>query len=301
MNSQDIEQKVSQIDFRAINEPLSKIDRNKLTYSARYNTLNKLPQPILKFMAQHYFKLVWVSLTWTLLTIMNTNVLIKYIMITGNLITIILLLVIRHANIQTNESTIRANNFKQLNHDVDMNVDYNNKPIAVDSPSISNNTKQIQKIIAPTFYKPILNTLVTIDEHLEIGEFMTYGVTIDDESHTYYSSFQLNTNVPEFHIKKLQVRKFDSNYMNLRVPNLTALPVRYPAHVKSNASNNDIQKTTDYLNNRQNADFIMNLFGSNSSLIDIYIENNCIILQWSNNEDYQQMAQATIQLANHLQ
>lgn len=301
MNSQDIEQKVSQIDFRAINEPLSEIDQNQLTYSSHYKTLNKLPQPILKFMVQHYFKLVWVSFAWTLLTIINTNVLIKYIMIAGNMITIILLLVIRHANIQTNESTIRANNFKQLNHDVDMKVDYHNTPIAVDSPSISNNTKQIQKIIAPTFYKPILNNLVTIDDHLEIGEFMTYGVTIDDESHTYYSSFQLNTNVPEFHIKKLQLRKFDSNHMNLKLTNLTALPARYPAYVKSDAFEIDIQKTTDYLNNRQNAEFIMSLFNNNSSLIDIYIENNCIILQWSNNDDYQQMTNATIQLANYMQ
>lgn len=301
MNSQDIKQKVSQIDFRAIHHQLSEIDRNKLTYSSRYNTLNKLPQPILKFMAQHYFKLVWVSFAWTLLTIMNTNVIIKYIMIVGNMITIILILVIRHAKIQTNESTIRANYFKQLNHDVDINLDYHNKPIAVDSPSISNNTKQIQKIIAPTFYKPILNKLVTIDDHLEIGEFMTYGVTIDDESHTYYSSFQLNTNVPEFHIKKLQVRKFDSNYMNLRVPNLKALPSRYPAYVKSDAFDIDIQKTTEYLNNRRNAEFIMNLFGNNPSLIDIYAENNRIILQWSNNDDYQQIASATIQLAKYMQ
>lgn len=301
MNSQDIEQKVSQIDFRAINHQLSEIDQNKLQYSSRYNTLNKLPQPILKFMAQHYFKLVWVSLAWTLLTIMNNNLIVKDFMLTGNLTTIILIFTIRHANIQTNESTIRANNFKQLNRDVDMNVDYHNKPIAVDSPSISNNTKQIQKIIAPPFYKPILSNLVTIDEHLEIGEFMTYGVTIDDESHAYYSSFQLNTNVPEFHIKKIQLRKFDSNYMNLSITNLKALPARYPAYVKSDAFEIDIQKTTDYLNNRQNAEFIMNLFGSNSSLIDIYAENNHIILQWSNNEDYQQIASATIQLANYLQ
>lgn len=294
-------QEIKDIDFSPLSGPLSENGMTKIKYISRYQLLNKLPQPILKFMAQHYFKLVWVSFAWTLLTIMNSNVLIKYIMITGNLITIILLLVIRHANIQTNESTIRENYFKQLNHDVDMNVDYHNKPIAVDSPSISNNTKQIQKIIAPTFYKPILSNLVTIDEHLEIGEFMTYGVTIDDESHAYYSSFQLNKNVPQFHIKKLQVRKFDSNYMNLRITNLKALPARYPAYVKSDAFDIDIQKTTDYLNNRQNAEFIMNLFDKNPSLIDIYVENNRIILQWSNNDDYQQIASTTIQLANHLQ
>lgn len=294
-------QEIKNIDFSPLSGPLSKNDIAKIKYISRYQLLNKLPQPTLKFIAQHYLKLGWVSLAGGLLAIMNTNVIIKYIMIAGNIITIILLLVIRHANIQTNESTIRASNFKQLNSNLSIKVDYHNKPMAVDSHSISNHTKQIQKIIVPTFYKPILNTLVTIDDHLEIGEFMTWGVTIDDESHAYYSSFQLNTNVPEFHIKKLQVRKFDSNYMNLRVPNLIALPARYPVYVKPDAFDIDIQKTTDYLNNRQNAKFIMNLFGNNSSLIDIYTENNSIILQWSNNNDYQQMASATIQLANHLQ
>lgn len=276
MNSQEIKD----IDFSPLSEPLSENDMTKIKYISRYQLLNKLPQPILKSIAQHYLKLGWVSLAGGLLAIMNTNVIIRYIMAAINMITIILLLVINHANIQTNESTIRANNFKQLNRDINMNIDYHNKPMSVDSPSISNNTKQIQKIIAPTFYKPILSNLVTIDEHLEIGEFMTWGVTIDDTTYAYYSSFQLNTNIPEFHIKKLQMRKFDSNYMNLRVPNLKALPARYPVYVNHDAFDIDIQKTTDYLNNRQNAEFIMNLFRNNSSLIDIYTENNRIILQW---------------------
>lgn len=38
-----------------------------------------------------------------------------------------------------------------------------------------------------------------------------------------------------------------------------------------------------------------------SSLIDIYAENNRIILQWSNNNDYKQIASATMQLVNYLQ
>lgn len=38
-----------------------------------------------------------------------------------------------------------------------------------------------------------------------------------------------------------------------------------------------------------------------STLIDIYAKNNRILLQWSNNDDYQQIAQTTMQLTNYMQ